>query len=144
VCQYGVREAARRWGDARKALTLFRQAGETATERGLAQVTIDCLDANLAATEREATIEKLLALPFNHFLVLTGIIGRPAATGDTQPVTTTEIRALLDKDAYPDTFALGERAIRDVVTDLETMGLVATWIDERGPKRSRETDHGHG
>ncbi|MFC7227950.1 PGF-CTERM sorting domain-containing protein [Salinirubellus salinus] len=34
VVEYGVRAAADRWGDARKALTLFRQAGETATETG--------------------------------------------------------------------------------------------------------------
>ncbi|QCS42029.1 Cdc6/Cdc18 family protein [Natrinema versiforme] len=132
VVEYGVQEAARRWGDARKALTLFRQAGETATERGLTQVTSDCLDANLEATEREATIAKLLELPFNHFLVLTGITGQTERTERNQPVTTSEIRTLLDDDAYPEEFDLGERAIRDVVTDLETMGLVETWIDARG------------
>lgn len=35
VPAHGVREAARWWGDGRKALTLFRQTGETATERGV-------------------------------------------------------------------------------------------------------------
>jgi len=100
VCQYGVREAARRWGDARKALTLFRQAGETATERGLEAVTEDCIEANLETTEREATIEKLLDLPFNHFLVLTGITGQPA-DDDSQPVTTTELRTRPTRTRIP-------------------------------------------
>ena len=129
---YGVHEAARRWGDARKALTLFRQAGETATERGLATVTEDCLEATLEATEREATIATLLDLPLNHFLVLTAITGWNRGSAIKQPVTTADIHEYLAKDAYPAELRLGERAIRDVVTDLETMGLVETWIDSRG------------
>ncbi|WP_265112541.1 Cdc6/Cdc18 family protein [Halosolutus halophilus] len=132
VQQYGIREAARRWGDARKALTLFRQAGETATERGLDRVTRECIDANLETTEREATIEKLLALPANHFVVLTAITGRDRGGEIKQPVTTREIHALLQTDAYPAALRLGERTIQTVVTDLETMGLVETWLESRG------------
>lgn len=70
VCAYGVREAARRWGDARKTLTLFRRAGETATERGLNQITTDCINANLERTEKATTVEKLVQLPLQHHLVL--------------------------------------------------------------------------
>ncbi|MFC6764504.1 cell division protein, partial [Natrinema soli] len=120
------------WGDARKALTLFRQAGETATERGLTTVTDECIAANLEATDREATIAKLLDLPVNHFLVLTGVTGWNRGSAIKQPVTTADIHAFLAKDAYPAELRLGERAIREVVTDLETMGLVETWIDSRG------------
>ncbi|ADB60144.1 orc1/cdc6 family replication initiation protein [Haloterrigena turkmenica DSM 5511] len=132
VRDYGVREAARRWGDARKALTLFRQAGETATDRGLETVTDACIDANLETTEREATIDKLLDLPENHFLVLTGVTGWSRGTEIKQPVTTAEIHEVVQDDALPADLRLGERAIRDVITDLETMGLVETWIDARG------------
>ncbi|MDS0475682.1 AAA family ATPase [Natrinema sp. 1APR25-10V2] len=132
VCAYGVREAARRWGDARKALTLFRQAGETATERGLTQLTTDCLDVNLDATEREAMHAKLLALPENHFVVLIGITGWDQGTEIKQPVTTAEVHELVQGDDLPAGLQLGERAIREVITDLETMGLVTTWIDSRG------------
>jgi hypothetical protein len=53
VFAYGVREAARRWGDVRKALRLFRQAGETATGRGLEAVTRECLDANIETTDKD-------------------------------------------------------------------------------------------
>ncbi|WP_321112081.1 hypothetical protein [Halorussus salinisoli] len=62
-------------GDARKTLTLFRHAGETATERELETVTRECLDENLGATEKAATIEKLTQLPFNHLHVLAAVTG---------------------------------------------------------------------
>ncbi|MCU4926466.1 AAA family ATPase [Halobacteria archaeon AArc-dxtr1] len=130
VFETGVREAARRWGDARKALQLFRQAGETARERGLEQVTQACLEENVEATEREATIEKLLALPENHFFVLTAITGQNRDGEIKQPVTTAEVRELLQADVYPT--ELSGRAIRTVVSDLETMGLLETWIESRG------------
>jgi Cdc6-like AAA superfamily ATPase len=103
VFAYGVREAARRWGDVRKALRMFQQAGETATERGLAQVTRECLDANIETTDKEAVTEKLLALPFNHFLVLTGVIGwTEQPSGDIkQPVTTAEVVEILQSPGCP-------------------------------------------
>jgi len=134
VREYGVREAARRWGDARKALRLFRQAGETATERELEQVTRGCIDANLATTEQEAVTEKLLGLPLNHFLVLTGVTGwTDQENGEIkQPVTTTKVVESLNSQGLAPEFELGERAVRDLVTDLETMGLLETWIDSRG------------
>jgi archaeal cell division control protein 6 len=132
VLDYGVREATRRWGDARKALTLFRQAGETASERGCERLTADCIDANLEATDREATITKLLDLPVNHFLVLMGITGWNQGAAIKQPVTTAEVHQVLQNDDYPAELRLGERTIRNLVTDLETMGLVESWIDSRG------------
>lgn len=134
VRAYGVREAARRWGDARKALRLFRQSGETATEQGLEQVTRECVEANLEATDKEAIVEKLLQLPLNHFFVLTGVTGwTKQPSGDiVQPVTTLEVHEALRDQKLPSELQLGERAIRDIVTDLETMGLVETWVDSRG------------
>ncbi|ELY54922.1 cell division control protein 6 [Natronococcus amylolyticus DSM 10524] len=130
--EYGVREAARRWGDARKALTLFRQAGETASERDLETVTRECIDVNLEATDREATVSKLHDLPANHFLVLTAVTGWDQGGKIKQPVTTAETLSMLESETYPDELDLGERAVQGVLTDLETMGLVETWIDSRG------------
>ncbi|WP_311172611.1 hypothetical protein [Halobellus ordinarius] len=134
VFEYGVREAARRWGDVRKALRLFRQAGETAIERGLDQVTLDCLDANIEKTDKEAVTEKLLQLPFNHFLMLLGIVSRTdRQSGDIiQPVTTAEVVESPHARDLSEEFTPGERAVRDLVTDLETMGLLDTWIESRG------------
>ncbi|WP_394740102.1 Cdc6/Cdc18 family protein [Natronococcus roseus] len=132
VREYGVTEAARRWGDARKALTLFRQAGETATERELEQLTKACLETNLETTDQEATVSKLLDLPANHFLVLTAVTGWNQGGEIKQPVTTADVHSILEDDTFPEALQLGERAVRGVLTDLETMGLVETWIDSRG------------
>ncbi|MDG5820201.1 hypothetical protein [Natronococcus sp. A-GB7] len=45
---------------------------------------------------------------------------------------TAAVHEFVQKDAYPDELQLGERTIRNLVTDLETMGVVETWIDSRG------------
>ncbi|WP_409025293.1 Cdc6/Cdc18 family protein [Halalkalicoccus salilacus] len=98
------------WGDARRALRLFRRAGETANDRGLEQVTIDCLNANFEGTEREATIEKLLSLPPKHFAVLGGVTTweRPRTGEIIQPVTTAKIQ---ENDDLAE-LGLGDRAKR--------------------------------
>lgn len=113
-----------------RALRVFRRAGETANERGLERVTRDCIDANLEAIEREATIEKLFSLPLNHFVVLVAITGwKDRHTGEIiQPVTTAQIRESEDFTK----FGLGDRTIRNLITELETMGLVETWIESKG------------
>jgi orc1/cdc6 family replication initiation protein len=134
VRTYGIQQAADRWGDVRKTLTLFRRAGQTATERGLEAVTRTCLDDNLSTTDKEATIEKLTQLPFNHFHVLAGVTGwTNRQTGTvTQPVTTAKVADFVQRETFPEQYRLGERAVREILTDLETMGLVETWIDSRG------------
>lgn len=128
--EHGVRKAAFNWGDVRRALRLFRRAGETANDRGLEQVTVDCLDANLEETEREATIEKLLSLPPKHFLALLGATDwKQSDTGEIiQPVTTAKIQ---ENPGFAK-MGLGDRAVRGVITELETMGLLETWIESKG------------
>lgn len=133
VANYGVVKAAHRWGDARKTLTLFRRAGESAVDRELEQVTEACIDDNLDATEDEAIKDKLLSLPVQHFFVLDAVTGwTDQRTGETvQPVTTEQVTEAYRQGA-PDGNALGQRAIRTVIDDLELMGLVETWIESRG------------
>jgi orc1/cdc6 family replication initiation protein len=128
VLEYGVGVAADRWGDARKTLTLFRRAGETANERGLDVVTRACIDVNLEETDKERVLAKLASLPLNHLLVLTAVVSRRVGGQIKQPVTTAEVETTLSTAAVE----LSTRAIRDVVRDLETMGLVETWVDSRG------------
>ena len=86
--------AANRWGDARKALTLFRQAGETVNERAATEVTRENIDANLEAAEQEAVTEKRLMLPFQHMLVLSMLTtGVKSPTEEIQqPVSIEDIR----------------------------------------------------
>jgi orc1/cdc6 family replication initiation protein len=133
VASYGLMKAAHRWGDARKTLTLFRRAGETAAERDLEEVTKACIDANLEATDSEAIREKLLSLPVQHFLILRGLTGWTEQPADeiVQPVTTEQIQEAYEKMA-PAEHQLGTRAIRNVLADLELMGLVETWVESRG------------
>jgi hypothetical protein len=133
VRAYGVRVAAKRWGDARKALTLFRQAGETATERGLSEVTRACLDANIESAETDQLRETLLDLPPQHFLVLyaSTLIVRRRSDAIVQPVTTSQTRDAYESILEP-SLRIGERAMRETITDLETMGLLETWLDSRG------------
>ena len=97
VANYDVLKAAHRWGDARKTLTLFRRAGETAAERDCAEITRSCIDGNIEATDREAIREKLLSLPAQHFLILRGIAGwtERAAAEIVQPVTADEVQEAL-------------------------------------------------
>lgn len=80
-------------------------------------------------TEREATIEKLLSLPPKHFLALLGTTSwKQSRTGEIiQPVTTAEIQ----EDPSFAQIGLGDRAIRGVITELETIGLLETWIESK-------------
>lgn len=128
----GIETAAQQWGDVRTTLTLFRRAGETANERGLEAVSQDCVAANVEQSEREAIIDRLVHLPETQLLVLTAAVSWKRPDGSVvQPVTTARIQERLRHEDGPD-LQLSDRAIRDRVTDLATMGLVETWIDSRG------------
>ena len=78
----GIERAATQWGDVRTALTLFRQAGEAATERDLEQVATPCLADNMAATEKATTIAKLTQLPDRHLAILTADVSRSDTNGN--------------------------------------------------------------
>ncbi|RJT07999.1 Cdc6/Cdc18 family protein [Halococcus sp. IIIV-5B] len=128
----GTRMAANRWGDARKALTLFRQAGETANARGLTRVTDECLETNIENAERESVLEKLTQLPQSHFLVLAALTSRRRDGEVVQPVETAQIEQTLQREDIPADSRLGTRTIRKVLTNLETIGLIETWVESRG------------
>lgn len=75
---------------------------------------------------------KLAQLPRNHFVVLAAITGYRRGEAIVQPVTIERVESYFATEQVPDDLQLGTRAIRDVVTDLETMGLIETWIESRG------------
>ena len=131
--RHGIRQAAIRWGDARKGLTLFRTAGELANERDLATLTKGCIDDSLEETEEKAVMAKLTQLPANHVIVLAAMTGwTNTRTGEiVQPVSTAKISKAIE-DMSNLGASLGTQSIQNVVTDLETMGLVETWIESRG------------
>jgi len=133
VARRGISRAAHHWGDVRKTLTLFRHAGELANERELDAVTTECLTESIEETEKESTTEKLLSLPSQHFLILLAAVSvQDRRTKERiQPVTSSQLH-----DAYEQLVSTStqtsERARREVLTDLETMGLIDTWIESRG------------
>ena len=133
VREYGIKQAANYWGDARKALSLFRRAGELANERDLDAVTRTCFDDCIETTDKEAIVEKLSALPKNHLAVLLCMTyWKDPTTGEiSQPVSTADIQRALAESQLAK-LELSDRAVRGIVTDLETMGLVETWIESRG------------
>ncbi len=130
---FGLSQAATRWGDARKALRLFRRAGETANERGLEGVTQECIATNLDGTDREAIVEKLLSLPVQHYFVLYAATSwTKRRTGEiVQPVRMNQIEESYRSTMDPES-QVESRSLRDYITELETMGLVETWIESRG------------
>ncbi len=131
VRSYGLRKAAMRWGDVRKTLTLFRHAGDSANERGLSVLTTDCIETNLDTTERAETVEKLLSLPLHHFRILAAVVGYSNEGRITQPVTSERVYTAYRRTAANDE-RLSPRAVRSIVADLETMGLLESWIESRG------------
>ena len=129
----GIREATERWGDARKALRLFRHAGERANERGLDRVTVECIEGSLEDTDCEATVRKLQSLPVRHLAVLAASVGTRGADGEIlQPVRTSKIHDRLHRPEVSERFKLGERSIQKLVGELETLGLVSTWKESHG------------
>lgn len=128
----GIELAASQWGDARKALTLFRQAGETANARGLDFLTEACLRDNIEATEAAAVREKLLSLPPQYFYVLVGVTHWTDASANIkQPITSEEAKAAYESLVEEST-RVGSRAFRGIIDNLETMGLVETWVESKG------------
>lgn len=120
-------------GDARKTLRLFRQAGELANERGLDQVTTDCIVDSLEGTERETTVAKLQSLPLRHLAVLAAAVGTRGSDGHIiQPVRTSRIHDRLQQPTTAERLRLGERTIQKLVGELDTMGLVDTWMKSEG------------
>lgn len=96
-------------------------------------MTVACIDDNIDGTDKEATIAKLLKLPVQHFFVLLGVTSwTERLSGEiVQPVTTDEVAESYKKTVGEDAH-ISERAIRDIITDLETMGLVETWVQSKG------------
>jgi Cdc6-like AAA superfamily ATPase len=133
VREHGLREAARRWGDARKTLRLFRRAGETANEDDSEIIAKSHIDTNLEATDKDDVISNLADLPNNHLSILICVVSwqRRSSEQIVQPITSTKVRKSYEKH-IPEDAQIGERAFRECITDLETMGLIETWIDSRG------------
>lgn len=96
-------------------------------------MTVDCIIESLEGTERETTVAKLRSLPLRHLAVLAAAVGTRSSDGEIiQPVRTSRIHERLHRETNAKRFRLGERAIQGLVGELETMGLVDTWIESEG------------
>lgn len=96
-----------------------------------------CVMATVETTEQEAVTEKLTHLPLNHMRVLLAVVKatEPAPGATAGPVTTAQVQASMADSDAPTPLQLSDRAVRDLLADLETMGLVETWIEPRGRGR---------
>lgn len=110
------------------------------------QLTTSSLEATLEATDREATVSKLLELPVSHFLVLTASSWTQGREIE-QPVTTADVHSILEGETVPADLDRRKRAVRGVLSDLERRGLVEMETGPRGreagsPGSKRRSSHG--
>ena len=105
-------------------LSLFRHAGELANERDLGAVTWAGLEDWIETTNEGVVVGKLSALPKNYLAVLLCMTyWEEPTTGEiSQPISTVNIQRALAESSLAK-LELSDRAIRGIVTDLETIGL---------------------
>jgi len=137
-----ARVIAERMGDARRAIDLLRICGEVANERG-SKVDDRCLEDALQRAEGDWLKQELGDLPMASAVVL-GVIAllmQDAERTTTRDVLDTYSRLIFspkNDDPGSSLRFLGERRIREIITELDTTGLVSTWNVSRGRKGYRK------
>lgn len=143
--KHGLSRMARRSGDVRKALTVFREAGETADKRGLDEVTVECIDENLEEGKKHEILNKLNKLRDQQLLIMHAITScrDPRTEKTKQPVTSNQVRETYrDMTRGREDLDMSRRMLRQIINDLEGMGLLETWVkakDEGRAKKIRTT-----
>ena len=117
-------------GDARKALDLLRLSGEVANERRTV-VNEECVLEALERVERDWVFELVRGLPL-HSAVILGVVASLSSLKSTFSV-----RELYDYYKSVDFEGrdmrrLGERRVAEILTELETIGIIGTWNVSRG------------
>lgn len=117
-------------GDARRAVDLLRLSGEVANEKK-SRVDADCVYEALDRVEKDWASEQLHDLPFNSALILLFIA---YLTTVEKSVSTGELYEVYRKTSVrgKEIRILGERRLSEIVSELETLGLISTWNVSRG------------
>lgn len=123
--------AAKEHGDARRALDLLRVAGEIAERENSEKVTCDHVKKAYNEIERNTTLEIVKSLPLQAKIVLHAILllekknVKPITTGHLYSVYANLCRII-------GVGCLTQRRISDIISQLDTLGLIATEIISRG------------
>ncbi len=141
VVKYGLEKMANRSGDIRKTLTVFREAGETANQENKDKLDKECIDENLEAGEKEIILDKLRSLPLQHFITIDAVTAyiNTKTKEVIQPITSEELKESYQEIIKEDEeIGISDRALREIVNDLETMGLIETWIESKEKGRTKK------
>ena len=117
-------------GDARRAVDLLRLSGEVADERK-SKVDADCVHEALKMVERDWVREQIQDLPLNSKIILVliaerNIVKNSVSTGELYEVYRNATMKMKNVRT------LGERRVSEIVSELETLGLISTWNVSRG------------
>jgi len=130
VVKYCVERMLEKTGDARRALDLLRLSGEVANEKKTV-VSKECVLEAFNRGEGDLVLELVRGLSFNSALIL-GLIALLSV-----PLVTFSFRELYNafaKSNFPgaDMKILGERRVAEIITELDTLGIISTWNESRG------------
>jgi cell division control protein 6 len=127
---------AREHGDARRALKLLESAGTQAVEEGVTQVTENHVRVAFSKYDAEVTQKIVLSLPLQQKVILLAIIN--ASDINLRKKKTIKISTGDIHDPYRrlcETYnvePLSQRRVSDYLNELETVGLINTYILSRG------------
>lgn len=123
--------AAKEHGDARRALDLLRVAGEIAERENSDKVTCEHVKKAYSEIEKNTTLEVVKSLPLQAKIVLHAILlleeknVKPITTGHIYSVYTNLCKVI-------GVSCLTQRRISDIISQLDTLGLISAEIVSRG------------
>ena len=123
--------AAKEHGDARRALDLLRVAGEIAERESSEKVACEHVRKAYSEIERNTTLEVIKSLPIQAKIVLYAIFlldkknVKPIITGHLYSVYTNLCKII-------GVGCLTQRRVSDIISQLDTLGLISTEIVSRG------------
>lgn len=133
--------SAREYGDARKAMDIFRYAGEIANETQSEVVKDEFIDEAFERAERDEILEIISTLPYHSTLVIQSVAALAADRNTEQdPVTTTEAYSLYKrKCSLEETSPLSERRVRDLLEEAEFLEIITRTTKAAGKAKGSRT-----
>ena len=133
--------SAREYGDARKAMDIFRYAGEIANENQSETVRDEFIDEAFERAERDEILEIVSTLPYHSTLVIQSVAALAAdRNAEKDPVTTTEAYDLYKrKCSVEGTDPLSERRVRDLLEEAEFLEIITRKTKAAGKAKGSRT-----
>ena len=141
VIPLAAAKAGSRHGDARKAMDIFRYAGEVANKAGSDTVKRSHVEQGFEEAEVEEILQIISRLPPHSRLVIQSVAALSADRDTTaDPVTTTEAYELYQRKCNFDaTDALSERRVRDLLKEAEFLEILSRKRKPAGHALGSET-----